>query len=239
MSDAFRSIYYLRHNARRLEHLASLGLDLWDKTVLEVGAGIGDLTSFFLDRGCSVTSVEARRENVKLFVETFNAFRYQTSVKVRLINSDVESLSQHVPETFDIVFCYGLLYHTADPALVLRLLADRAADLLLLETWVSVGTTEAINPIAEDVELASQSFHGGGCRPTRPWLFGRLKALFPFVYVPATQPSHEEFPIDWTIPPTHQATRAVFVASRRPLDLPLLRDDLPDRQPRRAAAPPR
>jgi len=229
----------MRHNARRLEHLASLGLDLCDKSVLEVGAGVGDLTSFFLDRGCSVTCVEARPENIRLFVETFNAFRYQTPIKVRLLNTDVESLPQHVEETFDIVFCYGLLYHTADPALVLRLLADRAADLLLLETCVSLGTMEAINPVAEDVALGSQSFHGGGCRPTRPWLFNRLKELFPFVYMPATQPSHEEFPVDWTVAPAHQTTRAVFMASRRRLDLPLLRDDLPDRQQRAPGGPPR
>jgi hypothetical protein len=34
---------------RRLEHLASLGLSL-AAMFLEVGAGVGDLTSFFLDR---------------------------------------------------------------------------------------------------------------------------------------------------------------------------------------------
>lgn len=40
----FHSIFYLRHNARRQEHLATLGLDLGNKSVLEVGAGIGDHT---------------------------------------------------------------------------------------------------------------------------------------------------------------------------------------------------
>ena len=35
---------YLRINGRRLEHLASLGLPLDGRTVLEVGAGLGDLT---------------------------------------------------------------------------------------------------------------------------------------------------------------------------------------------------
>jgi SAM-dependent methyltransferase len=238
MSNAFSSGYYMRHNARRLEHLASLGLDLWDKSVLEVGAGAGDLTSFFLDRGCAVTSVEPRPENIRLFVETFKAFQYQTPVKARLVTCDVESLPEHVPESFDIVFCYGLLYHTADPALILQRLADRASDLLLLETCVSVGQAEAVNPVTEDVALASQSFHGGGCRPTRSWLRSRLKALFPFVYVPATQPSHEEFPLDWTAAPQYPLTRAVFVASRRRLDLPLLRDDLPDRQQRTAGRKP-
>lgn len=38
---------YLRDNQRRLEHLASLGLDIVGKTVLELGAGIGIIQAFF------------------------------------------------------------------------------------------------------------------------------------------------------------------------------------------------
>jgi hypothetical protein len=52
--DVFHSAHYQRHNQRRQEHLASLGLDISGATVLEVGAGIGDHTSFFLDRGCQI-----------------------------------------------------------------------------------------------------------------------------------------------------------------------------------------
>src|SRR5262245_59527575 len=38
----FHSDSYRRHNARRLEHLASLRLAVAHATVLEVGAGVGD-----------------------------------------------------------------------------------------------------------------------------------------------------------------------------------------------------
>jgi SAM-dependent methyltransferase len=231
--EAFRNSYYLRHNARRLEHLASLDLDLWNKTVLEVGAGIGDLSSFFLDRDCEVTSIEARPENVQRFAEMFNESYLLATAKVRLVNCAVEALPQFVQGTFDIVFCYGLLYHVEDPARVLRLLADYCSGMLLLEAWVSVGAAEAVNPIAENVELANQSFDGGGCRPTRPWIFNRLKEAFPFVYVPATQPSHLEFPLDWTVPAWQLPTRAVFIGSRHRLDSPRLLDHLPDHQRRR------
>ncbi len=44
---SFATDDYRRHNSRRLEHLATLGLDLAGRKVLEVGAGIGDHTSFF------------------------------------------------------------------------------------------------------------------------------------------------------------------------------------------------
>lgn len=46
----FHSYDYLRHNARRLEHLASLGLPITGRSVLEVGAGIGDHSHFYIDR---------------------------------------------------------------------------------------------------------------------------------------------------------------------------------------------
>ncbi len=233
MSEAFRYGYYARHNSRRLEHVASLGLDLQQKSVLEVGAGVGDLTGFFLDRGCAVISVEPRPENCQAFGEFFKGFEYPSSVQSAVVNCDVESVTENIAARFDVVFCYGLLYHVADPELVLRILADRCTGLLLLETRVSFGDEEAINPLEENVESANQSFHGGACRPTRPWVFNRLRALFPYVYMPATQPAHEEFPIDWTAPAdAARLTRAVFVGARHRLASPLLLDHVPDRQRR-------
>ena len=55
---AFHSTPYLSHNARRLEHLASLNLPIHGSSVLEVGAGIGDHTTFYTDRGCAVVATE-------------------------------------------------------------------------------------------------------------------------------------------------------------------------------------
>src|SRR5438045_257276 len=47
----FLSPAYQSHNIARLQHLDSLGLDLSGKRVLEVGAGVGDHTLFYLYRG--------------------------------------------------------------------------------------------------------------------------------------------------------------------------------------------
>jgi len=229
----FHSLHYLRHNARRQEHLASLGLALEGRRVLEVGAGIGDHTTFFLDRGCTVLSVEPRLENCNLFAAAMQErFRlgYGKTTQCRLIRGDIAYMDASFEDKFEIVYCYGLLYHLADPDVALAALARRCTDLLLLETCVSFGDEEAVNPVGEQQGDPSQAFHGTGCRPTRPWLFNRLKALFPHVYAPLTQPAHEEFPLDWTASPPKGLTRAVFIAARRPLDNPLLLDRLPDRQ---------
>src|SRR5882762_4963062 len=51
-------------NAARQAHLASLGLELEHKQVLEVGAGIGLHTPFFLERGCKVLVTDGNPENV-------------------------------------------------------------------------------------------------------------------------------------------------------------------------------
>ena len=45
-------------------HLASLGLSLEGRRVLEVGAGVGHLSGFFLERGCDLVVTEGRPENV-------------------------------------------------------------------------------------------------------------------------------------------------------------------------------
>lgn len=234
--QSFRGVHDRRDNARRLEHLASLGLDLQGKRVLEVGAGAGELTGFFLDRDATVTSTEPRPENCRLFAETLRTYRsigYAKAANCTLVTADIEGIDRRIAATFEIVFCYGLLYHLADPEAALAALAKRCSGLFLLETCVAFGDHEAINPVDPDRNVPSQSFEGRGCRPTRPWIFNRLKSLYPHVYVPRTQPAHEEFPLDWAAPPPASGfTRAVFVASRQPLSNPVLLDALPARQER-------
>lgn len=230
----FGMAHYHRHNRRRQEHLASLGLDLRNKQVLEIGAGVGDHTSFFLDRGCSVVSTEPRPENCAVFRQNMKDLvdgGYRTAGSLRLIQTDVESLDRTVPARFDIVYCYGVLYHLGDPEAALAILARRSAGLLLLETCVSFGSQFAIWMTPERKESTTQAFHGKGNRPTRRWIFTELQKHFPHVYMPRTQPAHEEFPLHW--PDKRPAdrkvhwSRAVFVASRRKLDAPLLLDHVP------------
>lgn len=106
-------------------------------------------------------------------------------------------------------------------------------NLHFLETCVSFGNEEAINPCSEPAESASQAVSGQGCRPTRIWVFNQLKKYFDFVYMPITQPNHEEFPLDWSSEPQNNTlTRSVFIASKTPLDNPLLIEEIPMTQQR-------
>jgi len=221
----FISFDYYRHNQRRLEHLATLGLDIAGAGVLEVGAGIGDHTSFFLDRGCRVVSSDARPENVAVLRSRFPGLAVLT---LDLDHPDPATLGQ----TFDIVYCYGLLYHLERPAEALAFMARHCRKLLLLETCVSGGDSPAIHACDEPKDNRTQAYSGQGCRPTRPWVFAQLKRLFEFVYVPLTQPNHVEFPTDWCSSPTTPLTRSVFIAARQRLTNTLLVEELPMQQRR-------
>jgi hypothetical protein len=104
--------------------------------------------------------------------------------------------------------------------------------MLLLETCVSFGAEEALNPCREDGNNPTQSISGGGCRPTRIWVYNQLQRHFEFVYLPITQPDHEEFPLDWTSPSSHPFNRSIFIASRQKILNPLLTENIPWQQNR-------
>nr|WP_156747851.1 class I SAM-dependent methyltransferase [Mycobacterium sp. 1465703.0] len=223
--QVFHDGAYLRHNARRQEHLATLGLDLADKSVLEVGAGIGDHTSFFLDRGCKVHCTEPREDNLKIIR---NRFKCEPHVTVEQLDLD-GTLPTDAP-SHDVVYCYGVLYHLSRPAEALRWLCERAAGLLLLETCVSFSDEDEHFPVDEKSFIQSQAITGTGCRPSRVWVMNRMKETMPHVYVSATQPWHEQFPLDWRAQPAGDSSalsRAVFVGSRTPLNLPTLVEEVP------------
>jgi SAM-dependent methyltransferase len=210
---------YLRHNARRLEHLASLRISVRGYSVLEVGAGIGDHSHYYIDRGCTITITEARKENLdylrKLYADRDIQFL------------DMEKPAPLANSPFDIVHCYGLLYHLSNPQQALSYISQNCKHLLFLETCVSFGDHLNINPVKENINLASQAFSGTGCRPTRPWLFTELKKHFEYVYIPRTQPNHPEFPLDWESPESHQGlSRAIFIGSRERIENEMLSTEL-------------
>ena len=221
----FSSSHYRVHNQARLQHLASLGLPISGR-VLEVGAGPGDHTSFYLQRGCAVVSTDAREECVQALKA-----RYPQITALRVDMNHPEPLTDL--GQFDIVHCYGLLYHLERPEAAIEAMSGVCANLLLLETCVSLGQDQEVKAAEEVISDYTQSVTGHACRPTRPWVFETLKKYFPFVYQTRTQPIHPEFPIDWTaVPLDHGLIRIVLVASRREQNLPVLSSELLDHQER-------
>ena len=228
MASPFAEAGYQALNLARQEHLASLGLPIAGRTVLEVGAGVGDHTEFFNARGCDITVTDARPVNVAEIARRWSG--------LRALVADVEDSSALIGWLFDIVYCYGVLYHTGDPVAAIENLSRWSGDLLLLETCVSKRDGIALDSREEDAADPRNSPSGSGCLPSRAWLFDSLSGCFEYVYIPVTQPDHPEFPLDWP-PSSDGLTRAVFVASRRPIDNPMLTETLPSHyEPMRARA---
>jgi len=210
--EKFQTDHYQRHNASRLDHLASLQLGITGKNVLEIAAGIGDHTTFYLEENCRVTATDVRPENI-LYLKS--RFKSDTNVNVRHFDMDN---SKPFDEYFDLIHCYGALYHSAKPKELVEKMATMA-ETLICETCVSVeGSGEYL--VGEPSHNLTQAFSGTGCRPSRSWLWNVLQSNYEFVYSTRTQPDHEEFPLNWRSAnnPNNRLTRCVFVASHSQIE---------------------
>lgn len=217
----FQMSPYQQHNIARLAHLDSLGLSLSGKTVFEFGAGIGDHTYYLMIKKCKVLPTDSRDELLEFIQKRF---------AIPTMKFDVEHDLNKLADLpyYDIFYCYGLLYHVSNPEQFLLSMKNKCG-MLLLETCVSHDFRESgPHLVNENLENPTQATSGTGCRPSRSWIFEKLKSVFPFVYLPTTQPNHQEFPKDWTKPMEDRSTlvRAVFIASMNPIENPLLTDQL-------------
>jgi len=200
-------------NRARMGHLESLGLALDGKSVLDVGSGVGHLAQFFVGRGCRVVSVDARASNI----ESLRA-RYP-GLEARVIDVETEPLS--TLGRFEVVFCYGLLYHLENPLSALRNIASVCDGLLLLETIVCDHSAAVVALVDESV-VSNQALGGLGCRPSPAYVTMALNRIgFPHVYAPRKPPDHPEFRFAWRNDLASMRDgrnlRCVFVASRSEL----------------------
>lgn len=205
-------------NAARLDHLASLGLPLDRRRVLDAGCGIGHLAQFFVARGCDVVCVDGRAENIRAL------YRRYPRLVAHVANVEAAPLTEL--GAHEVVFAYGLLYHLENPLLALRNLAAVCDDLLLLETIVC----DAIAPVVrlEDETLSvNQGLRGLGCRPSPSYVALALNRIgFPYVYAPVEPPAHPDYRFERRNDLSWQRDganlRGIFVAARRRLANPRL-----------------
>jgi SAM-dependent methyltransferase len=200
-------------NRARMDFLATLDLPLDGQRVLDVGCGVGHLTPFYTSRGCQVVGLDGQPENV---------------ARMRELHPDVEGVVGDVQQTdlvalgpFDVVHCFGLLYHVENPVTVLRKLAAASRNVLLLETIVCDATAPIVT-LADESARATQALDGLGCRPSPSFVAMALdRAGFEFVYGTTSPPRHPDFEIDWRndlASARHgRNLRCVFVASRKRL----------------------
>lgn len=200
----------LEINRARLEHLESVDLPVQGKSVLDVGCGVGHLAQFFVEKGCQVFCIDGRDENIASLQARY------PGLKSAVVNIEEDKLSSY--GLFDIVFCYGLLYHLESPAFALKNIASACKELLLVETCI----TDHSRPLLQWVEetaTCSQSLTGIGSRPTPSYIvIALLNAGFSYVYTPLIVPDYPDFKFSWRDDLSHwrdgHPLRQVFVASK-------------------------
>ncbi|MBI2839573.1 MAG: class I SAM-dependent methyltransferase [Acidobacteria bacterium] len=82
--------------------------ELRGKRVLEVGCGAGRFTDIVLGAGAEVWAID-----LSLAIEA-NLENHPETQSLRLIQADLHRLP-FAKDSFDFVFCFGVLQHTADP----------------------------------------------------------------------------------------------------------------------------
>lgn len=82
--------------------------DLQGKRVLEVGGGAGRFTEVALDMGASVVSLD--------YSSAVDACRanHANAEELEVVQADLYQMP-FAPDTFDLVYCFGVIQHTPDP----------------------------------------------------------------------------------------------------------------------------
>ncbi len=204
----------------RLQHFESLSLPLLGKSVIDVGCGIGRFSAALEEQGADVFCVDGRAENIEKLRE-FYPYRKCAVV-------DVESSDLLANGNFDVVFCYGLLYHLSDPFGFLKNASKICKEMMIIETCI----LDAKDPVAllvpEDQQNVTQSLHPMGCRISPSYVNACLKLSgFEFIYKPVTLPDHPQFHYslvnDYSYLKENHLIRDIFIASRTEISNQLLR----------------
>jgi len=207
--------FYSDITEARLKHLDSLGFNVDGRSVIDVGCGIGRLSEYFAARGCNLLCVDGREENI---LELKRLYPDRRAVILDLDSQPLTGLGR-----FDVVFCYGLLYHLADPFHLIKQAYAICDGMFLLETCITDADDPLLSLVAESVEDASQALHAIGCRPSPAYVRLCLRlAGFAHVYTPRSLPLHAQFQYerrnDHTYLRNGTLMRGVFIASNQPID---------------------
>ena len=205
-------------NAARIAFVRSLELPLKGCRVLDVGAGVGHFSGFYASLGATVVAVEGRSGNVG------ELRRRYPDIEAHV--GDVQDMDLTALGRFDVVHCFGLLYHLDSPVAALRRLERVCSGVLLLETMVC-DSPAPVMVLADETKAVNQALGGLGCRPSPSFVVTALNRVgFGCVYGAASPPAHPDFQFEWRnsleVSRHGRNLRCVFVASHAGLDVEAL-----------------
>ncbi len=209
----FDTDYYRLINERRKDFLNELLPSLLTahdlRTALDAGCGIGFFSHYLAGLGLKVTAFDARAENI-------------AEAKRRLPEIDfyVHDLEDHQVQelgSFDLVLCFGLLYHLENPFRAIRNLHALTGRTLLVESVITPHPLP-MAALVEESQGKDQSLRHIALVLSETCLVKMLyRAGFPAVYRVTQLPDHEDFRATLA----RKRRRTILVASRIRLSSPL------------------
>jgi SAM-dependent methyltransferase len=180
------------------------------QTALDVGCGVGYFSAFLRDLGFQVVGVDGRAENVA------EAQRRHPDIPFHVAN--VEDFSVTQLGRFDLVLCFGLLYHLENTFAAIRNLYALTAKVLLIESMV-IPAQCPILKLHDEGQSEDQGLRFVAFYPSESAIVKMCyRSGFPFVYRFLKLPDHEDFHASlW-----RQRVRTMLAASHLPLNFPFL-----------------
>lgn len=181
------------------------------RTAADIGCGVGHFSKFLSDLNLRVVAVDGRPENT--------AEAKQRFPEITFITANAESLPTAEMGAFDLVLCFGLLYHLENPFRAIRSLRALTGKLLLIESMCAPGDEPSME-LLDEYEADDQGLDYVAFYPTESCLVKMLyRAGFPRVYGFARLPNHEFYEAT----ASHRRRRTMLVASKEELKVARLK----------------
>lgn len=180
------------------------------KTVLDLGCGLGHYANLLRDLGLEVLAVDGRKENVE------EARRRYPGLEFQLADAQDPGLPRL--GSFDLVFCFGLIYHLENPFATIRSIGAMTPKLTFVEGMV-YPSPEPVIVLMDEKSLGDQGLNYVAFYPSETCLVKMLRrAGFSGCYLPEPMPDHPEYQVGGN----GFRMRSVFVGSKTPIASPAL-----------------
>ena len=176
-------------------------------TAVDAGCGVGFFSQTLVECGLCTCGFDARAENVEEARRRFPGIPFELA--------DLEAREISKLGRFDLVLCFGLLYHLENPAQAIRNLGAITEKCLVLES-MCLPEERCSLLLRQEPKQEDQSVTELACYPSENSLVKMLyRAGFVKVYRVTPLPDHDDF----RETREHTQRRTVLVASYVPIDV--------------------
>jgi len=192
------------------ELIAQVKVALPLATAVDVGCGVGYFSNVLHSLGLNVLGLDAREQNV------LEARHRYPHIRFEVMNAEDSRALQF--GQFDLVFCFGLLYHLENPFQVIRNLSAMTGQFALLE-GVCYPSKESVMVLVEEDELDDQGVNNIAFCPSEACLLQMLyRSGYKSCFLPRIMPAHPYYN------PGEDSfrLRTLIAASKRQLEIPSL-----------------